>query len=438
MKSIKSKLVLTPILFLMVFGVSAVCQITALSTEKESPANNDYPFDNLTGGFMPISNRQNTGGWTMQGKGFWSIERGEFVGRQDPSEKNDSWLFSTMEWEDFVLELEFFLPEKCNSGIGIRMPKDSTGSPDVDGYEVQISDLPKRKLTGSLLHHVESGGNNKLHPDQWNHLAIICEGKRIRVYLNKEKILDEKVEGSSKGRIGLQVPKDPEFSKQVARFRKLRVKDLSAIKSFIPTGYSGRPFVDSLHTGGAQIIPGKLQCALFDLGGEGVAYHDFEIENRGSGGLNLQPNHQRPHASPYDWTFRKEEGVDISYTKDFADFNHKNNFYIPEVNQFYVGWTENDEWLNYTVNVKMPGTYKIDALYANNDSIITFDVNHKQTSTCKLPLKTGNFHYWNKGEIGTIIFIEPGLHLLTFHYNKGNNFAYFEFTLQDVTKSKIE
>jgi DUF5010 C-terminal domain len=212
------------------------------------------------------------------------------------------------------------------------------------------------------------------------------------------------------------------------------VEDLSTTKSFVPTGYSGRPFVDSLHKGGAQIIPGKLQCTLFDLGGEGVAYHDFEIENRGSGGLNLQPNHQRPHASPYEWAFRKEEGVDISYAKDFADFNHNNNYYTPPVNQFYVGWTENDEWLNYTVNVKVAGTYKIDALYANNDSIITFDVNQKLTSTCKLPLKTGNFHYWNKGEIGTIKFTEPGLHLLTFHYNKGNNFAYFEFTLLDEMK----
>ena len=36
-------------------------------------------------------------------------------------------------------------------------------------------------------------------------------------------------------------------------------------------------------------------------------------------------------------------------------------------------------------------------------------------------------HIWNKAEIGTITFPEAGLQLLTFHYNKGNNFAYFEF-----------
>lgn len=203
------------------------------------------------------------------------------------------------------------------------------------------------------------------------------------------------------------------------------------IKSSIPANYQGRPFVDTRHTAGAQVIPGKLECAYYDLGGEGVAYHDFEVENRGSGGLNLAPNHQRPHATSYEWAFRKEESVDLSYAKDFADFNHTNNYYTPEVNQFYVGWTEDKEWLNYTVEVKVAGTYKIDALYANNDASITFDVDQKPASTCKLPLNTGNFHAWNKAEIGTITFSEAGLHLLTFHYNKGNNFAYFEFTLAE-------
>ncbi|MBK5277674.1 MAG: hypothetical protein JJE09_02305 [Bacteroidia bacterium] len=251
-------------------------------------------------------------------------------------------------------------------------------------------------------------------------------------------MLDEKVTGSKKGRIGLQVPKDPEFAKQVVRFRNLMIKDLKPIKTFIPSSYQGRPFVDASHTGGPQVIPGKVELALYDLGGEGVAYHDFESENRGSGGLNVNPRHQRPHATPYEWEFRKDEFVDVSYTKDFADFNHLKNYYIPAVNQFYVGWTEDNEWLNYTVDVKVAGTYKIDALYANNDATILLDVDQKQSSTSKLPLKTGDFHVWNKGEIGTITLSEPGLHLLTFHYNKGNNFAYLEFTRVDgnTTTSK--
>jgi endoglucanase len=209
------------------------------------------------------------------------------------------------------------------------------------------------------------------------------------------------------------------------------VKDLKKPGSSIPVGYNGKAFHDPMHVNGPQVIPGKIECALYDFGGEGVAFHDLESQNRGSGGLNLEPNHHRPHATPYEWGFRKEEAVDISYTKDFADFNHTNNYYVPAINQFYIGWTENNEWVNYTVDVKVAGKYAIEALYAFNDTTITFDVDQKKASTCKLPVNTGSFHAWNKGVIGTIEFTEPGLHLLTFHYNKGNNFAYFEFTLTE-------
>ena len=436
MKVDSKKFILPGIILLLTIDFSASSQSfvkenkLSITETNQLSAKKNYPFDNLTV-FTPIYNHVNLGGWKMQGNAFWNVEQGEIVGRRDVVELNDSWLFTTSEWEDFIVELEFSMPPNGNSGIGIRMPKDSAGDPDRYGYEVQISDIVKRKLTGSLLHHAASKGNNQYIPNQWNHLAIICQGDHISVYLNKEKILEEHVPGSKKGRIGLQVPKDPEFVKQVVRFRNLRLKNLNAVKSFIPVNYKGRPFIDAKHNTGLQIIPGKIECALFDLGGEGVAYHDFETENRGSGGLNESTNHQRPEATAYEWGFRKAEAVDVSYTKDFADFNHTNNFYTPAVNQFYIGWTEDNEWLNYSVDVKVAGSYKVEALYGNNDSTITFDIDQQPASTCKLPLKTGSFHIWNKAEIGAITFSEPGLHLLTFHYNKGNNFAYFEFTLNN-------
>ena len=209
------KITCTNILILLVLNFSASSQPPS-SKERKLFTNEDYPFIDRTG-FIQITNRLDPDNWKMQGKAFWAVENEEIVGRQDPNENEDSWLFSSTEWSDFVLELEFFVPEKCNSGIGIRMPKDSTGSPDVYGYEVQISDIPKRKLTGSLLHHA----------NQCNQLAIICEGEHIRVYLNRQKILDEIVKGSLKGRIGLQVPKDPKFAIQVVRFRNLLVKELN-------------------------------------------------------------------------------------------------------------------------------------------------------------------------------------------------------------------
>jgi outer membrane protein assembly factor BamB len=197
----------------------------------------------------------------------------------------------------------------------------------------------------------------------------------------------------------------------------------------LPPDYKGKPFEDSVYKGGPQVIPGKVECAYYDQGGEGVAYHDTDPVNNGSGKLNQEKMHQRPHATPYHWNFRTHEAVDVSYTTDFADFNHNQNLVAPATNQFYIGWTENGEWCNYTVDVKKAGTYKIVALYGNEPNSFKFSVNNKPACECKLPLHTGSFHKWNKAEVGSIVFSETGLQLLTLHYNKGNNFAWFEFAL---------
>jgi hypothetical protein len=46
-------------------------------------------------------------------------------------------------------------------------------------------------------------------------------------------------------------------------------------------------------------------------------------------------------------------------------------------------------------------------------------------------MATGGMHTWNKAEVGTITFLETGLQLLTFNYGLGNNFAYFDFELDE-------
>jgi hypothetical protein len=194
----------------------------------------------------------------------------------------------------------------------------------------------------------------------------------------------------------------------------------------MPADYRGKSFQDPVQTSGPPSIPGRVECAYYDLGGEGVAYHDTDSLNHGSGELNLKPEHHRLHANPYVWGFRAKEGVDISYAKDFADFNHT-NFVAPLTNQLYIGWTADGEWCSYTVNVIKAGAYRIIALYANAANTIRFSINHQPASECKLPLSTGSMHLWNKVAIGTITFPEAGIQLLTFHYNQGNNFAYFEF-----------
>jgi len=123
----------------------------------------------------------------------------------------------------------------------------------------------------------------------------------------------------------------------------------------VPTGYKGKPYADSFYTKGPQIIPGRVELALYDLGGEGIAFHDSTVENEGAK-LNHTSDHWRPGVPAYIAFFRENESVDISYTKDFADFNHPNKV-DPAVNQLYIGWQSDGEWTNYTVQVNKAGKY---------------------------------------------------------------------------------
>lgn len=204
----------------------------------------------------------------------------------------------------------------------------------------------------------------------------------------------------------------------------------------IPKDYKGKPFKDKYYKAGAQVIPGRVELAYYDLGGEGVAYHDVTPINEGSK-LNHEVHdygsHWRPGISAYIALFRENEGVDISYTKDWADFNHPNKV-DPKVNQLYIGWQEDSEWTNYTVDIKAAGKYKIVTVYGNDDNKSTLWLNNQKVSDLKLPESTGNWHYWNQATIGEVIFTKTGLNLLTLKYNKGSNLAYLDFILVEEIK----
>src|ERR1700741_5218165 len=117
----------------------------------------------------------------------------------------------------------------------------------------------------------------------------------------------------------------------------------SAFSQSFLSQYKGVPYHDSRYQGGAQKIPGRVECAYYDLGGEGGAYHDTDGKNNGSGRLN-------PADGTYLNQFRMEEGVDTSYTKFHAEIdNNPYDVVQPPENLLYVGWTEPGEWFKITV-----------------------------------------------------------------------------------------
>jgi beta-glucanase (GH16 family) len=64
-------------------------------------------------------------------------------------------------------------------------------------------------------------------------------------------------------------------------------------------------------------IPGEIEAVNYDYGGEGIAYHDNESDNQGSGP-------------------RQDDGVDTEYAEPGGN----------------IGWFEQDEWLEYSIQIE--------------------------------------------------------------------------------------
>ena len=82
-------------------------------------------------------------------------------------------------------------------------------------------------------------------------------------------------------------------------------------------------------------IPGRIEAEDYDLGGEGIAYHDVDGSNNGG---------------KY-----RSDGVDIQNTSDAGG-------------GYNVGWIRNDEWLEYTVDVAEDGEYDFDVRVASSSA----------------------------------------------------------------------
>lgn len=92
--------------------------------------------------------------------------------------------------------------------------------------------------------------------------------------------------------------------------------------------------------GAPGVIPGTIEAEHFDKGTSGTAYHDTTPQNEGE-------------------NYREATQVDIEKRPDAS-------------NGHGVGWTRAGEWLIYTVEVKLAGTYTLEIPVASNKKGGTF------------------------------------------------------------------
>jgi hypothetical protein len=180
-------------LFLLLAGIWVVPLSNAAAAE----------FSNDKAEFKPLFPKDGVpGGWVVRTwdnvknpapKGVhWAVTNGVLHG----SEPRGTWLMSEKEYGNFVLEFEWRIGRRGNSGCALRSPLE--GDPAFDGLELQMVDpryfppelIPKpTELTGGLYRAVPPR-IQVFRPLEWNQYQITCRGSAVKVVLNNEVIQD--------------------------------------------------------------------------------------------------------------------------------------------------------------------------------------------------------------------------------------------------------
>lgn len=188
-------------------------------------------------GFVPLFNGKDLTGWEIKDNkkndpNLWTIKEGILSGSTNPG-----WLSTKAQYGDFILRLEWRVPENGNSGVYFRVPDiKSDKLPTFTGMEIQVLDddgpLYKGKLkpwqySGSLYGAVAVGKRVYKGAGQWNQFEITCKGDQIIVVFNGERVVDadqgklpELAGRPKKGFIGLQ------NHGSTVEYRNIRIKML--------------------------------------------------------------------------------------------------------------------------------------------------------------------------------------------------------------------
>lgn len=172
---------------------------------------------------IALFNGHNLDGWQGDAAVFRVQDGAIVAGSMDHPIAQNEFLCTTKEYENFELRLKFKLlgGQKSNGGVQFRsqrMAKDSDKPNEMIGYQADIAEgywgclydesRRKRILAGPS----EAERKAMVKPDEWNDYRIVCEGRRIRLWLNGRQTVDYTEKDASipqKGLIAVQIHGGP-------------------------------------------------------------------------------------------------------------------------------------------------------------------------------------------------------------------------------------
>lgn len=183
-----------------------------------------------------LFNGKDLNGWKqLNGKAKYEVKDGVIVGTTVPDQPN-SFLATEKIYDDFILELEFKVDPRMNSGIQFR----SESKPDyqngkVFGYQMEI-DPSSRAWSGGIydegrrlwLYTLEynEAAKKAFRNNEWNRYRIECVGNTVRTWVNGIPAAHLVDDIKTSGFIALQVHsigKPEEAGRQIS-WRNIRIQ----------------------------------------------------------------------------------------------------------------------------------------------------------------------------------------------------------------------
>lgn len=203
----------------------------------------------LAGQAFGVSAADEPGEWKdlFNGKSFlgWHLRGGQASYHIDQENQTivgvtrlgtpNTFLCTDRVYGDFILEYEFKVDPRMNSGVQIRSnPRENDGV--VWGYQIEI-DPSDRAWTAGIY---EESGRGWLNPldknpnaqkafrqNEWNHVRVEAIGDSLKTFLNGIPAADLKDDRTSAGFIGLQVHNTNSAEPLEVRWRNLKIQDLA-------------------------------------------------------------------------------------------------------------------------------------------------------------------------------------------------------------------
>lgn len=183
-----------------------------------------------------LFNGKDLKGWKqLNGQAKYEVINNEIVGTTVSNTPN-SFLATTKNYGDFILELELKVDNSMNSGVQIRSESNADyQNGRVHGYQVEV-DPSDRKFSGGIYDEARRGwlypldinlkGQKAFKNDQWNKYRIECIGNSIRTWINGVPTANVMDALTPTGFIALQVHaigKDDQPGKQI-HWRNIRIQ----------------------------------------------------------------------------------------------------------------------------------------------------------------------------------------------------------------------